>query len=67
MSELKLCKDCKYHTVVNELQIFFKEAVDMCNSPHLRSVITGEIKPETCYLERMSPCGRDGRYFESKE
>jgi len=66
-SNNKLCVDCIHHIDKVERFIFFSDRhIDTCNSPHLMSIVNGEIDNKTCAYERSigGDCGMEGVFFE---
>ena len=72
MTELRLCKDCKWYkkSWVEHL-IFGSDADDKCFHPVLsENLVTGKVKGgRFCDLMRKAyaGCGEEGKYWEARK
>jgi len=70
MTEMKLCKDCKWYKKdwITHL-IERTDKFDKCLSPALnQNLVTGKSYGKFCNIQRDATygCGREGKYFEAK-
>ena len=72
MTELRLCKDCKWYkkSWVEHL-IFGSDADDKCFHPVLSgNLVTGKVKVGcSCVMMRKTcdGCGKEGKYWEARK
>ena len=67
----KFCKDCVHFTPKYQgSQRLDDAACARCSHPRFLSLVTGEVEPQLCSLERAldstKHCGAEGHFFELK-
>ena len=71
MTELRLCKDCKWYkkSWVEHL-IFGSDTYDKCLHPVLSgNLVTGKARGDRCIFRRMygGGCREEGKYWEARK
>ena len=70
MTDLKLCKDCKWYKKDWSARITgFGDKFDLCLHPVVtENVVTGKFNGRYCdSARRYHECGMEGKYFEPKK
>jgi len=73
MTDLKLCKDCKWYkkNLLEHLLTFGGDRFDTCHNPVLsRNLVTGKSNGgHFCDIMRKTygGCGKEGKYWEARK
>ena len=69
MTELRLCKDCKwYKKSWFEHLTGMGDKLDMCHHPILNeNLVTGKSNGRFCDMMRFCKCGPEGKYWEARK
>lgn len=68
MSDIKLCKDCRWFSEIPGAPLWFISSAE-CTNPAtmIRDYVRGDHTTSTCASARLYPCGPDGKLWEPRE